>query len=392
MNKISKILGIISRAKIDNLFRYNDLTGQIEYFIGTDPIVWDETIKTGQTLRDRDIILMKSWIAENYDTEFTKDTILDAIIEISHRKRYHPIKDWLLSLQWDFKPRLESWLVDYCGAEDNPYTREVAQKILIGAVARAFDPGCKFDYMLILEGDQGMGKTTLVESIGGKWYADIDIKEPGKDTVDAIRGAWIIEVSELAGFKKADVESLKAFISRKVDRVRLAYARLTEDFPRQGIFIGTLNPEGDNTYLFDETGGRRFWPVMCTKSDHNGFKKVRDQIFAEAAVKYAEKKELYLTNVFAVARARDIQDNRKPIHPWVELLSGYIRGKDKLMITEILSFVGIPRERQDHYATIKAGRVMREIGWHRQRENGGERRYYYEPLDKSGCEIIIKEE
>lgn len=388
MNKISKLLSIIYKAKLENVFRYNELTGQIEYFIETETVKWDKTIKICQTLRDRDVILIKSWVAENFDQEFSKDTILDAIIEISHRNRYHPIKSWLLGLQWDFKPRLESWLIDYCGAEDNPYTHEVGQKIMIGAVARAFDPGCKFDYMMILEGDQGIGKTTLVESIGGAWYADIDIKEPGKDTVDAIRGAWIIEVSELAGFKKADVESLKAFISRKTDRVRLAYARLTEDFPRQGIFIGTLNPEGDNTYLFDETGGRRFWPVTCSKIDHAGFKLIREQLFAEAAVKYAEKKELYLTNVFAIKRARDVQDNRKPIHPWIELLSELIRGKDRLTIVEILNFVGIPRERQDHFTTIKAGRIMKELGWVRQREGHGERRYFYEPLNKT----TIKEE
>ena len=358
------------------MFQYNLFTKDIEY--ANVPSFSMLGVKNN-ILSDNDFIELKYYISKEYKVEVPIATLIEASVLMALRRKYHPVRDWVDSLKWDGKHRLDKWLIDYCGCDDNAYIRMVARKILVAAIARVYNPGCKFDFMAILEGSQGIGKSQLVRAIAGDWYLDTYIKGRDKDIVDKFRGAWIVEISELVGFKREDVESLKSFISRQTDRERLSYRRNSEDYPRQCIFIGTHNPSGDNTYFYDDTGNRRFWAIDCRKSDYNGIKKVREQLFAEAKIFYEQGEKLYLDHDDAVRIAEQSQEDRLPIDPWTRPISIYIKGKDMVFAEDILKdALHIPIERQNRGHQMKVGQIMKSMGWLKHRESVGDRRYFYE--------------
>ncbi|TGE31358.1 virulence-associated E family protein [Desulfosporosinus sp. Sb-LF] len=222
---------------------------------------------------------------------------MDALAVVMEQNRYHPVKDYLRNLQWDGVERLDRLLIDYFGAEDTPYTRAVIRKTLAAAVARVYDPGCKFDYMLLLVGDQGLGKSYLLNRLGSKWYSDSLTTVVGKEAFEQLQGAWIVEMAELSAAKKADIEALKHFISKQEDIFREAYGRRTVAFPRQCVFVGTTN---DKECLRDRTGNRRFWPVNVGRGQQSLWQDLNvDQIWAEAVQAYKSGEELYLKDTLA---------------------------------------------------------------------------------------------
>src|SRR5690606_10347232 len=184
--------------------------------------------------------------------------VTDAVALCGHKHRYDEVKEYLLSLQWDGKKRLDTLFVDYLGAEDTPYVRAVARKSLVAAVARVMRPGCKYDYMPILAGPQGIGKSTLLKTLGKKWFSDSLQTFEGKEASELVQGVWIIEVGELAGMSKSEVNAVKQFLSKTEDIYRMPYGRRTQAFPRRCVFFGTTN---NDEFLRDPTGNRRFWPV-----------------------------------------------------------------------------------------------------------------------------------
>jgi putative DNA primase/helicase len=234
-----------------------------------------------KTLSDEDLLEIKQHLTTlNFQPAI--GTLLEAVNSIALANKFHPVRDYLDELVWDNVPRVERFLSAFLGAKDTQYTRFVSKLMLCAAVKRIYHPGVKYDYMVILEGNQGIGKSMGIESLAGEWFTEATLYEQDKDLVDKMQGKWIIEVSELDVFKKRDVESLKSFISTRVDRVRMAYARTTCNYPRQCIFIGSINPEEDLGYFRDHTGNRRFLPVTCSVIDHKGIKENRDMLFAEA--------------------------------------------------------------------------------------------------------------
>lgn len=224
--------------------------------------------------------------------------IEDALNLVTSRHAFHPIREYLSALSWDGVPRVERLFVDYLGADDSPYTRAVTRKSLAACVARVMKPGCKFDSVLTLVGKQGIGKSTLLSRLGGSWYNEnVTLFNISKDTADMLQGSWLIELGELVGFRKAEVESVKNFISRTEDRYRKAYGKNTDIFPRQCVFFGTTN---EPVFLRDPTGNRRWWPV-----ETGVFEPCRDifsditpsevaQIWAEAKTIYEAGEALYL--------------------------------------------------------------------------------------------------
>lgn len=225
-----------------------------------------------------------------YGVKISDRDMRAAINIVSNEHRFHPIRDLLNSLVWDGTPRVNTLFIDWLGAEDNPYTREAARLMLLGAIARVMRPGCKFDFVPILEGDQGLRKSTFISTLAMHWAIDFqtkDLSDPTK-SIEAMQGAWVIEMGEMSHLSRSDVNDLKAFVSRQVDRARLAYARNAQDYPRQCIFVGSTN---DDQYLRDSTGGRRWWPIKClreTKIDIDSFRLVVGQVWAEAMVLYRE--------------------------------------------------------------------------------------------------------
>lgn len=228
--------------------------------------------------------------ARNYDIAVTK-TVDD--------RSYHPIRDYFESLpEWDGVKRVDTLLTDYLGAEDNAYIRAVSRKTLCAAYRRIYQPGIKFDYMPVLNGAQGIGKSTFIANLGMEWFSDsLNLSDMNdKTAAEKLQGYWIIEIGELAGMKKADLDKVKAFISRVDDKYRASFGRRVTPHPRQCVFFGTTNSE--NGYLRDITGNRRYWNVTVTG---NGRYKpwqmtpeIVQQIWAEAAILAKAGEKLYL--------------------------------------------------------------------------------------------------
>ena len=258
--------------------------------------------------RDADDAQLISYVDENYGT-FSQRNYDIAVAKVTDDRSYHPIREFLQALpEWDKVERGDTLLIDYLGAADNKYVRAVTRKTLCAAACRVLNPGCKFDTMLVLNGSQGIGKSTLIAKLGGEWFSDSlslnDTKD--KTAAEKLQGYWILEIGELAGLRKAEVETLRSFLSRQNDIYRASFGKRTTPHPRQCVFFGTTNAESG--YLRDTTGNRRFWPV---KTPGGGSKRSWDvtqedvlQIWAEVMhyVKAGEK--LYLDpEVEALAKA-----------------------------------------------------------------------------------------
>lgn len=287
--------------------RLNLLSGRVE----ASAVPWSDELAPWSDTQDA---ILTDWIARKYGVEFTTARIRMAVSKVTFERRYHPIRDYLDSLPaWDGIPRVDTLLIRYLDAEDNAFTREAIRKTLVAAVARIFEPGCKFDQMLDLIGAQGAGKSTFFRILAGdEWFSDslkMDTMASIKDAGEQLQGKWIVEIGEMSGMRKADVEIVKSFISRQVDSYRAAYAHYTEDRPRQCVIVGSTNQF--DGFLRDTSGNRRFWPVMIRRKRAGDdifvtLRAERDQIWAEAKAMY-EQGESFLLSDSAAAIAADAQ-------------------------------------------------------------------------------------
>jgi predicted P-loop ATPase len=284
-----KNIVMIFRGELgEDLFTKNEFSGLQLY---TRETPWGG--KPGGEITDEHVTRIKHWLSKIFRFEPATDKINEAITVIAAENSFHPIKDYLESLEWDGVPRIDTWLKVFCSAQaSEPYLSAVSRKVLVASIARIYNPGVKFDQVLILEGDQGIKKSTTIRVLAGDWFSDAHINISDKDGVLSMRSAWFVELGELSGMRKADTDALKEFISRNVDRIRVPYGRRTENFPRQCVFIGTTN---STEYLKDVSGNRRFWPVAVGECYTDSLALNRDQLFAEAKFVYDVQNEpLYL--------------------------------------------------------------------------------------------------
>lgn len=250
----------------------------------------------------------------------------DAIALSAEANSFHPVQDYLTKLQWDGVPRVDTALIDIMGAEDNIYTREAFRIMLVGAVKRIFQKGCKFDSMLVLQSDQGAGKSTFLKSLGRGWFSDSLSAMDGKNAFEQLQGFWILEVAELSAMKRSEIEAVKNFITKTEDSFRPAYGRVTKNFPRQCVFFGTTNRD---EFLKDATGGRRFLPVRCraNKNTHKIFEKdfgiYIDQLWAEAVQMYFAKTSTLLSPE-AEAIAEEGREEHFETDPRTETIARYL--------------------------------------------------------------------
>jgi len=361
---------IVEYPEITNCLRFNSLSRQVEV---TGKLPWHLRRPDSEYWTDDDTIQTKFFFNAKKSLEYSTGTLLEAVMVVSTMRIYNPLREYLAHLTWDKTPRLSQWLTTYCGAADSSYTQTVGRKTLIAAVTRAFKPGAKFDHVLVLEGKQGIGKSSVVAILGGEWFGDIFIDPKSKDTVDALQGKWIIELSEMESVRRIkDVQALKAFITRTEDRVRLAYARTTSNFPRQCIFIGTVNPDGLG-YLSDSTGNRRFWPVFCVHIDREKLIRDRDQLLAEAVYYYQIGEELFITDHILQRKAEAETEDRVEQDAWVEIIASWdARETDTYEITPAWLYehvIGAPLRNITSSDVMRIGKALHFLGWYKARKD-----------------------
>ena len=278
---------------LKNAFKLNTFDNK-RYVIHSLP--W-RSIKGIEPLRDVDYAGIRNYIECVYGI-VANQKVDDALSLEFEKKSFHPIIDYIKAQTWDGTPRVDTLLIDYFGAEDNDYTRAAMRKMLCAAIARIFEPGTKYDLVLVLSGEQGTYKSTFIKKLGMDWFSDTFTTVQGKEAFEQIQGAWIIEIAELSGLKKAEVETIKHFIAKREDSFRPAYGRVVETYKRQCVFFGTTNSKD---FLRDPTGNRRFMPIdtrpkHVTKSVIDDLTSVEiAQIWAEAYQLYLQGEPLYLT-------------------------------------------------------------------------------------------------
>ena len=278
--------------RLKDTFKQNDFDGK-RYVFRTLP--WRKVL-TPEPIKNVDYSGIRNYIESIYG--IVGSLKVDDSLALEFQKQsFHPVRDYLKAQTWDEVKRVDTLLIDYFGAKDNLYTREAIRKTVVGAVARVFKPGVKFDLVITLVGEQGTGKSTFVSKLGGPWFSDTFMTVQGKEALEQIQGAWIIELAELSGLRKAEVEAVKHFISKQVDSFRAAYARTSETYYRQCIFFGTTNKKD---FLSDPSGNRRFMPIdidptFATKDVFNIPESEIGQIWAEAVLMYYQGETLYLS-------------------------------------------------------------------------------------------------
>jgi hypothetical protein len=309
--------------------------------------------------------------------DITKDAFTETVLDVALHDQRHPVQMYLDGLLWDGAARLDNWLTTYGGAPDNAYTRAVGKLLVVSAVRRVRKPGCKADSFVILEGAQGLNKSKALRIMAGDaWFTDtVSLGDDPKVMIEQTRGKWIVEVPELGGMARRDVDAIKAQLSRQADRARLAYGRSTTEVARQFILVGTNNPDVGVGYLKDTTGNRRFLPVPVTGFDQDALARDRDQLWAEAAHAEMTYGELALPQALW-AEAAKVQENRREKDPMEARLADALTGVKGFIPTEaIYSMLGLGtgdgnrgvEKRRAHHDRLIA-MVMKQHGWRRDRQ------------------------
>ena len=341
---------------------------------------------------DHALLRLRELIHQNFGFDPTTETVLTAVQTLANHGHFHPVRDYLDSLQWDGVPRIDNWLTTYGNAEDKPFIRAVGAILLIAAVRRVRKPGCKFDELVIFESDQGTNKSQMLQllAVHPEWFSDdLPLGLSAKETIEALSGHWIIEASELQGIRKSDVERIKAFLSRDTDRARTAYARTVTEARRQCVVVGTTNSD---QYLRDLTGNRRFWPVRVERFDLEGLRRDRDQLWAEAAQREASGSSIRLSEDLWAAAATE-QEERVTENPFVSLLDHILHDRDvidgvsvkgeplegKLTTEDAWTAVGLRVSQRTQQNMELLGAAMKQLGWTRKRLRVGKsgRTYMY---------------
>lgn len=335
---------------------------------------------------DDDDTQLIAWLQSQDVRARSQASIARCVSVRAGRERFHPVRDYLNSLTWDGEPRLQIWLADYLNAAGDPeYQSAVGKRWLVSAVARVMKPGCKADCMLVLEGRQGLRKSTAAATLAVReeWFVD-ELPDLGdKEAAIQLRGRWIIELAELAAIRKSQIEATKRFLAGRFDTYRPPYGLRSGQVQRQCVFIGTTN---EREYLHDKTGNRRFWPVKCGKIDIDALARDRDQLWAEALHEYRAGTKWHLTNeeetLAAIAQAKrlHVTELEHDVQAW--LARAVASGKREVEARDVLEAVlgvvhGSPgwADAAARHGTAVA-QALRAAGWEKVGRLGGRRTVY----------------
>lgn len=323
---------------------------------------------------DMDVALVQAYLQRAYGLPVSRAVAEQACRTAAGLHRRHPVREWLDGLRWDGTPRLATWLHHALGTADDAYHAAVGARFLSAAVRRVRAPGCKFDYVPVLEGPQGMGKSRLLAALfGAPWFKDDLPRDLGdKDAAQGLLGVWCVELGELQALGRSSSRDAKAFFSRQQDRYRPSYGAFEVTRPRQCVFAGTTN---EREYLTDPTGNRRYWPVTCTRADVAWVTAWRAQLWAEAAWREATAPlELWLDDAHLRAAAAHAQDTRMHEDAWHDPIATWLRSRAArtARMADILHLaLGLPRDRQNRAAQNRAASVLRALGWTRRKIRTG---------------------
>lgn len=311
---------------------------------------------------DADDVAFQAWLATAYSMNVALQTVRDGIGAAAFQNPRDEVRDYFESLAWDGVPRLSSWFTVYFGAEPTSYVSAVGRCWLISAVARCYQPGCQVDYMPVLEGKQGIGKSTGLAALAVRreWFMDAPLDFKSKDTADALNGPLIVEIGELDSFQKAELTAAKAFISRQVDRYRGAYGRRNGDHRRRVVFAGTTN---EDAYLRDPTGARRFWPIKCTVIDRDAIARDRDQLWAEAVAAYRAG-EAWWPDGEVTALAATEQEQRYQGDDWEGVVEGFVQTRAEVSAREVAT-EALRFDAKEIHSGIsrRISAVLTRLGW-----------------------------
>lgn len=352
---------------------YNQFTDAIE--IKGRPSWRRDRKSKGEALNKFDLAYIRTWFSNNPEIEISDALVTSAAMAAA--TQYHPVVDYLESVKWDGTPRLETMFIDTLGVDENAYTKEIAKLFLISAVKRIFEPGCKLDYVIVLESKQGVGKSQWVAEIGGAFASTGELVRGDKDTYQNLRGKWVVELPEIdSTFSKQDVAWLKKVISTGSDYYRPSYGVQSEDVPRESIFVATINPSVTNQYLRDDEN-RRYWPIKCNQIKLPLLKHNRDQYFAEAMHLYRTGQTSWQMVVEAERIARVEQELRKETDPWEEALEEWCATtwatKGLFTSNDAFYALGSDAEKRTPRTRERMYRVLRTLGYEYHQES---RRWY----------------
>lgn len=310
-----------------------------------------------------DVALIQGYLQRLYSPKFNRQTVEEAMLAAAATRRFHPVRDWLATLTWDGTPRIDTWLSQAFGTPADEYHAAVGAKFLIAAVRRVRSPGCKFDTMPVLEGNQGLGKSRACKALfSADWFSDtLPSDLAGKEAAMSLLGVWGLELAEIEHLVRSEPETIKAFLSRGTDRYRPPYGKSFVDRPRQGVLVGTTN---SFDYLRDATGNRRIWPIRCTHADPDWVAENRVQLWAEAAAREASGEVLWLDDEAVQKVAKEAQAARMTEDVWADKVREFIDGKGKIRMPELLSdALFIPTDRQDRRSQMRVAAILRSEGW-----------------------------
>lgn len=319
--------------------------------------------------RDEDDTLITVDIQDRYGIVGVSSYVVGECVRfVAHQRTRHIILDWLNGLTWDQEPRIAHAFEDYWGTASDDYTRAASANLFIGLVARILRPGCKLDTMCVFEGPQGIKKSSALEVLGGEWYSASHETVGGKDFLQGMRGKWLMEIAELQSFAKADKRAIKNTLSTRNDDYRKSHGRHVKRYPRECVFAGTTNSDdwGD-----DDSGLRRFWPIVCGIINIKALILARDQLFAEAVAALTAGASWWEMPETAAG----IQADRQSHDEWTASIQSWIQDQPPhsgLMVRDVLiNALKVPIQACGKGEQMRVGRILRLAGWERKKSRVG---------------------
>lgn len=370
------VICLESHPKLKGVIAYNAFTARV---MRVKPTPWNDI--PGEWT-DNDDLELSDFLAHNTPVMFNSlPNIAHGVQLAAHRSKFHPLQDYLNSLEWDHEERLTVWLSDLLGVPNTEYSRLIGPLWLRQAVHRALNPGCKADYVLILEGLQGQQKSSALRALGGEFFSDARLDLSNKDLYQMINGVWIHEIAELDAFNRSEANAIKAFITRPIDRYRLPYEKRMIDQPRHTVFAGTTN---NYEYHKDTTGNRRFWSVRCSTVRLEALKEMRDQLLAQAMYEVQKGMPLFPSREEEDRLIKPEQEMREIPDAWEQIIESWLKENEfKVKVTTrelLLTAIGMDASKINptRQSETKVGGIMHKLGWEKKRESSGARGYYYE--------------